>query len=275
MSEGFVPSSSPLFLYEDPYGRSERHNSHSMATTPADSRPSTSGGSIAMTNPFSPPASLHEHSSSGNSSPPLRHLHSGSPTSIVHKPKPSSASTISESIPRQNITIVDRTDRTAPFYGHGQRPSRPSSGARLRESYAAPPSRPMTTYSTATSVVTTNGSKGRRLKSTLLEDPTTLQKPWLEKKDPHGRLAYLLTYAVASLGIIASVVRCYFGYKSVPMIKGNLCMVLDEDFNTDTDTVFASGGKWFREVELGGYGWVPTGKPRMVIDSSLGMANSR
>jgi len=38
------------------------------------------------------------------------------------------------------------------------------------------------------------------------------------------------------------------------MIKGNLCMVLDEDFNTDTDTVFGSGGKWFREVELGGYG---------------------
>jgi len=40
----------------------------------------------------------------------------------------------------------------------------------------------------------------------------------------------------------------------VPMIRGNLCMVLDEEFDTDTNTVFGAGGNWFREVELGGFG---------------------
>lgn len=255
-SSNNLPPSSPFFLGEDPYRQSERHNPHSMTTTPANSRPSTSGGS--MSNPFSPPPSVRnsdvqlDSSSSGNSSPQPRHVHSGS---SGHRPKASSVSIASEPFPRQNVTIVDRTDPTrgASYYGHGYRPSRASSGARLRESFAAPPSRPVTAYSTAPSVATTN-AKGKRLKSTLLEDPSTLQKPWLEKKDPYGRLAYLLTYAIASLGIIASVARCYFGYKSVPMIKGNLCMVLDEEFDTDTDTVFGSGSNWFREVELGGYG---------------------
>ncbi|KAL4071883.1 concanavalin A-like lectin/glucanase domain-containing protein [Scleroderma citrinum] len=215
-----------------------------------------------MTNPLS----MHnldvhlESSSSGNSSPPPhqpRHLRYDSTSSIPHRQKTSGQSTISDSLPRQNIPVVDRADlpRTASYYGHGHRPSRASSGIRLRESFAAPPSRPVTSYSCTPSVAATNGNiKGKRLKSTLLEDPSTLQKPWLEKKDPHARIAYLLTYAVASLGLIAAAARCYFGYKSVQMIKGNLCMVLDEEFDTDTNTVFASGGKWFREVELGGYG---------------------
>ncbi|KAI6115070.1 glycoside hydrolase family 16 protein [Pisolithus croceorrhizus] len=113
----------------------------------------------------------------------------------------------------------------------------------------------MTTFSNAPSVVTSIGPiKGKRIKSTLLEDTSKLEKPWLKKKDPYSRIAYLLTYAAAFLGVIASAVRCYLGYKSVLMIKGNLCMVLDEDFNSDTNTVFGSGGNWFREIELGGYG---------------------
>jgi len=92
------------------------------------------------------------------------------------------------------------------------------------------------------------------MRSTLLDDPSTIEKPWVSKKDPYARVAYFVTYGVAFLGIVASALRCYFGYKSVPMITGNLCMVLDEEFDTDTDTVFGSGGNWFREIELGGFG---------------------
>jgi beta-glucanase (GH16 family) len=88
----------------------------------------------------------------------------------------------------------------------------------------------------------------------MLEDPNTLDKPWVTTKDPYARIAYLLTYSVAFLGIAASAARCYFGYKSVPLITGNLCMVLDEDFNSDTDTTFGPNGNWFREVQLGGFG---------------------
>lgn len=114
----------------------------------------------------------------------------------------------------------------------------------------------MTTFSTAPSVVNSLGPiKGKRIKSTLLEDTSKLEKPWLKEKDPYARVAYLLTYAVAFLGVIASAVKCYLGYKGVLVINpANLCMVLDEEFNSDTNTVFGSGGNWFREVELGGYG---------------------
>lgn len=92
------------------------------------------------------------------------------------------------------------------------------------------------------------------MRSTLLDDPSTIEKPWVSNKDPYARIAYFVTYGVAFLGIAGAAIRCYFGYKSVPMLNGNLCMVLDEEFNTDTDTVFGSGGNWFREIELGGFG---------------------
>jgi hypothetical protein len=90
----------------------------------------------------------------------------------------------------------------------------------------------------------------------MLEDPSTLEKPWVSTKDPYARIAYIVTYSVAFLGIAASAARCYFGYKSVPLITANLCMVLDEDFTADTDTTFGPNGNWFREVQLGGFGSV-------------------
>lgn len=121
----------------------------------------------------------------------------------------------------------------------------------MRESFALPPSRPMTAHS---SLARFPQKKTMRMRSTLLDDPSTIEKPWVKKKDPYARIAYFITYGVAFLGLVASGIRCYFGYKSVPMLKGNLCMVLDEKFNSDTDTVFGSGGNWFHEVELGGFG---------------------
>ncbi|KAI6145030.1 glycoside hydrolase family 16 protein [Pisolithus tinctorius] len=240
------PKSGPFFLGEDPF--------KSSGSSPSDSRPSS--GVDSMANPF-------QGSDSGVEYPPSppHHRRYDSTASIPNRSKPSSASTVSEPVPRQNITIVDRTDavpRSPSYYGngHGLRPSRASSAIRLRESFAPPPSRPMTTFSTAPSVVNSLGPiKGKRIKSTLLEDTSKLEKPWLKEKDPYARVAYLLTYAVAFLGVIASAVKCYLGYKGVLVINpANLCMVLDEEFNSDTNTVFGSGGNWFREVELGGYG---------------------
>lgn len=237
------PKSGPFFLGEDPF--------KSSGSSPSGSRPST--GMDSTTNPF-------QGSDNGVDSP-SHHRRYDSAGSIPTRSKPSNASSISEpGVPRQNVTIVDRTDsvpRNLSYYGsgHAPRPSRASSAIRLRESFAAPPARPMTTFSNAPSVATSIGPiKGKRIKSTLLEDTSILEKPWLKKKDPYSRIAYLLTYAAAFLGVIASAVRCYLGYKSVQLISGNLCMVLDEDFNSDTNTVFGSGGKWFREIELGGYG---------------------
>ncbi|KAF8129016.1 glycoside hydrolase family 16 protein [Boletus edulis] len=228
------PAESPFFIGE------ERHSDRlGDQRTPSTSSPSVSRPSTAGTNgPFSSPAGKNID-----------------PSSRVHVPE----------IPSR-VSIAARVDipRVASYYGSrpSNLPSRNSSGLRVRESFAAPPSRPLTANSTVPSLTQ---KRATRMRSTLLDDPSTIEKPWISKKDPYGRVAYFLTYGVAFLGILASAARCYFGYKSVPTIKGNLCMVLDEEFNTDTDTIFGSGGNWFREIELGGFG---NGEFEMTTSSS-------
>ncbi|KAF9231780.1 glycoside hydrolase family 16 protein [Melanogaster broomeanus] len=208
------PSQSPFFIADE--RRADPPSplrQWQTLSSPTASRPSTSGTS----NPFSPPASVSNYDPSSRGSP---------------LPSPALAGEFEP-----------------------EAPSRPHAaqliGIRLRETFAAPPPRPVTAHSTTASLAP---KKPKRMRSTFLEDPSTLEKPWVTKKDPYARIAYFLTYGVAFLGIAASAIRCYFGYKSVPMIKGNLCMVLDEEFDTDTGTVFGTGSKWFHEVSLGGFG---------------------
>jgi hypothetical protein len=78
-----------------------------------------------------------------------------------------------------------------------------------------------------------------------------ITKPWVGKKDNSARISYFLTYSMLLVGIIAVGLRCFYGWRSVSLI-GNLCPVLDDDFNgNDLDS-----SVWVREVDLGGYGWV-------------------
>ncbi|KDQ58168.1 glycoside hydrolase family 16 protein [Jaapia argillacea MUCL 33604] len=77
-----------------------------------------------------------------------------------------------------------------------------------------------------------------------------IEKPWVKQKDPHSRWAYYITYAVAVLGIVASGIRCYFGWAQVPRIKGKLCLILDEEFNgSQLDETI-----WEYELSTGGFG---------------------
>jgi hypothetical protein len=62
------------------------------------------------------------------------------------------------------------------------------------------------------------------------------------------RFAYWLTYFVAFLGVVASGIRCYFGYVSVPRFKHPLCQVLDDDFSTFNTNV------WQYESRVDGFG---------------------
>lgn len=80
-----------------------------------------------------------------------------------------------------------------------------------------------------------------------------LQKPWLTSHDPTERIAYFLTYAVVLLGVFAGAIKCYFDWQAVPMIKGNLCLVMDEGFD-NPDTIFGDNGLFFREVDMSGFG---------------------
>jgi len=76
-----------------------------------------------------------------------------------------------------------------------------------------------------------------------------LFKPWVGKKDKAARISYFLTYSMLLLGIAVTAVRCYTGWRSVPLV-GKLCLVMEDEFNgNDLDT-----GVWMREVDLGGFG---------------------
>lgn len=69
-----------------------------------------------------------------------------------------------------------------------------------------------------------------------------IDKSWMRRKDTVGRVAYFLTYGVAFLGVVASAVRYYFGYTSMPRFKHVLCPMLEDNFDTFDESV------WSREV---------------------------
>ena len=76
------------------------------------------------------------------------------------------------------------------------------------------------------------------------------------------------------LGIVAGVVRCYTGWYDVPLIKGNLCVVMDENFDSD-DGVFGPNGKFFREVDMSGFGYISLSITVPKLISYPAMANSK
>lgn len=239
-----VKPPAPFYLGENSKRTKGKHN-QSTPSVSNNSRPSTAGtAASSIVNPFSPPASIVSFSID----PVMPIVPTGQQDSL-------------EPVPR-HIPLPRNTSYYGSRPNTGDSPTRVASGIRLRETFAAPPARPLTAVSTAVSLAP---SKTTRMRSTMLEDPSTLDKPWVTTKDPHARIAYILTYSVAFLGIAASALRIYFGYKSVPLITGNLCMVLDEDFNSDTDTTFGPNGNWVREVQLGGFG---NGEFEMATSSS-------
>ena len=128
--------------------------------------------------------------------------------------------------------------------------ARPSS-VRSREAFASPRTRPMTIYSTVQPSI--SKTHRERPKSTMLTSTSVLDKPWLTSRDPYHKIAYIITYGFMFLGIAAGVVRGYFSWMSVPVLSGNLCMVLDENFDTD-DGLFGDNGTFFREVDMSGFG---------------------
>jgi hypothetical protein len=224
-----IPST-PVSVSEDPL--TPRNYIRSRSPSPTRS--------VDEANPFSPPASVRSLTRISLHVPtPLSHLQLHSSifddfgTQIT-----SSRSTIDFSNPHS-------VSSTPPNAGTSQT-HRP---ATLRNAFAAPSIR---SYSPASPSVAK--FKRDRPKTTMLPIGTSLSKPWFDSKvrDPYTRISYYITYCVAFLGIIGSGLRCYFGYKDVPMIKGNLCLLLDENFdNTD---IFGNGGNWFQEVDLSGYG---------------------
>ena len=117
-----------------------------------------------------------------------------------------------------------------------------------REAFSSPRPRPLTVvYPSKNQGTRSRLSRRKRPASTMLS--AELSKPWMGKKDKAARISYLLTYSMLLLGIAAAALRCYTGWRSVPLV-GKLCLVMEDDFNSNSlDT-----GVWTLEVDLGGYG---------------------
>ena len=159
----------------------------------------------------------------------------------------SSVASVADFSSRNTSSPYGSRPGTGTGYGSSPRPS----SARSREAFASPRTRPLTMYSTVQPSITK--IERDRPKSTMLVPTSSLQKPWLQERDPYQRISYFITYGVMFLGIAAGVIRCYFGFKDVPMLPGNLCSVLDESFDSE-DGLFGDNGKFFREVDMSGFG---------------------
>ncbi|KAF8468735.1 glycoside hydrolase family 16 protein [Russula ochroleuca] len=117
-----------------------------------------------------------------------------------------------------------------------------------REAFSSPRPRPLTVvYASGNQGTRSRLSRRKRPASTMLSGELT--KPWVGKKDKAARISYFVTYSMLLLGIAATAVRCYTGWRSVSMI-GKLCLVLEDEFNgNDLDA-----SVWMHEVDLGGFG---------------------
>ncbi|KAL0947954.1 hypothetical protein HGRIS_010583 [Hohenbuehelia grisea] len=204
-------------------------------------------------NPFSPPPSVRSFSSPDHT--PVTSPGLPGPHAHVQYPFP-------ESAPRSGVTSLAASMADLSRVSSSAPNSRPTtsdyplggnttSSLRIREAFTSPPTRPLTIYDAPVSVPK---SKKDRPKSTMLAAKPALSKPWLEARDPYARIAYILTYSMVALGVVAGFLRCFFDYKGVPLMKGNLCPVLIEDFSNGDADIFGDNGKFFREVDMSGFG---------------------
>ncbi|KAH8105318.1 concanavalin A-like lectin/glucanase domain-containing protein [Cristinia sonorae] len=198
--------------------------------TPDGSAPTTPRSGSIISNPFSPPASVVN-------------LHSDHHVTIAepsHARGSSSHVSVHSSLRNSSTDLNIREVR-----------SRLSSrvNSQIRDSFMSPPmlaKRATVSDMGAASRISISGPRSKRNKSTMLTGP--ISKPWIGEKDIYGRLAYWTTYGVALIGLVGSVLLCYFGWKNVPRV-GNLCLIMEDNFEKfDTDYT------WSHEVDMSGFG---------------------
>lgn len=168
-------------------------------------------------NPFSPEGSPHSSS-----------LHA-----VVSSDPPNAPQ---DGLHSATTSIVD-VSRASSSYAGGSRPGTKSRQLTMYSSLQHPPPK----------------VQRERPKSTLLSARGPVDKPWITSRDPYARMAYGLTYGVMLLGVVASVIRCWTSWRDTPMLPGNLCLVMDEDFDS-ADGILGENGKFFREVDMSGFG---------------------
>lgn len=215
--------------------------------TPDASVPATPRSGSIISNPFSPPASVVNLSTSE------QHVTIAEPANTL-KGVPSRVSVTTD------VNIKEVRSRLS---------SRVSS--QIRDSFMSPPvmAKRATLHDiSGASRLSLAGPRAKRTRSTMLTG--TIHKPWIGEKDVYARVAYWLTYGVAFLGAVGSALLCYFGWKDVPRV-GNLCLIMEDNFDK-----FDNSYTWTREVDMGGFGYVASlfidEVSRLTLESSA-MAN--
>ena len=223
----------------------ETHSRTTSTTTGPESPPVTPRSTtfISPPNPFNTPRHSHTPDQSIDSYP----------FPDAHTVPPSVSTSVSASFADLPPGPTSRpgsrsTHASGQLYMNSS--ARPLS-VRSREAFASPRTRPLTIYSTVQPSIAKVHRE--RPKSTMITSSSTLEKSWLTSRDPYHKLAYFITYGVMFLGIAAAVVRCYFGWMSVPLLSRNLCMVLEENFDSE-EGLFGDNGTFFREVDMSGLG---------------------
>ncbi|KAJ4481262.1 GH16 beta-1,3-glucan recognition protein [Lentinula aciculospora] len=248
-----VVTPQPRFVEQGPGSGSRSDETRpNTGTTYVDSPPVTPRSLTSFpfpANPFSPPGSVVNFGDQTPMATPGTHndSHYPFPEARPRSGLTSVANSVAD-LPRMSSSVYSSSrPTTASLTDSSPHASSRHLSGRLREAFAAPSARPLTIHS----ALAPAKSKRDRPKSTML---TTLpSKPWLSSRDPYARIAYLLTYGMIFVGVVISAVKCILDYRNVPMITGNLCMILDEDFNSE-DGVFGDNGTFFREVDMSGFG---------------------
>lgn len=89
----------------------------------------------------------------------------------------------------------------------------------------------------------------------MLSDKNPMLKPWNDVKSPRAAVAYWLTYAVIFIGVAVGALQCYFDYTNVLLDRKPLCLVMEENFDSE-EAAFGENGSFFREVNMDGFGRV-------------------
>jgi len=80
--------------------------------------------------------------------------------------------------------------------------------------------------------------------------------PFIKRVFTRKRISRVLPHILAFIGIALGVLQCVLTYVNVnkTMDHSALCLVMEEDFSGGEDAVFGTGGTFWREVNMDGFG---------------------
>lgn len=94
-----------------------------------------------------------------------------------------------------------------------------------------------------------HGASGEKyFRSRRIKDPSSIEKPWMNAKDPKRKWHTIIPIICIVLGFIMVGFEVYTGWTSV--VNHDYCMVYEDDFSSGV----LNEDIWTKEVQVGGFG---------------------